>query len=168
MTAASGAGLARVRSHSVLVVEDNDTMRGFIKDILVSERLTVYTAADGKEGVEQVLAHKPDIIIMDICMPKLNGVTLCKAIRSCATTRNIPIIVVSSQHNREQLEQCICAGADDFIGKPFDVTDLLIRVRAMIRCLQVADIPSRLQDYIIAVRELRAVTPPLRSSTAQV
>ncbi len=167
MTAGTGARFAGLKPHSVLVVEDNDTMRGFIKDILESERLTVHTAADGKEGVEKVLAHKPDIVILDLCMPKLNGVTLCKAIRSCATTRTIPIIVVSSQHNREQLEQCISAGADDFIGKPFDVTDLLIRVRAMIRCLQVVDIPARLQDYILAVRELRAVTPPLRSSPAR-
>jgi two-component system, cell cycle response regulator len=137
-------------------------MRGFIKDILESEGLTVYTAADGKQGIERVLAHRPELIILDISMPKLNGVTFCRAIRAGSSTREIPIIVVSSEHH-DQLEQCIAAGADDFLAKPFDVMELIIRVRAMIRCLPIADIPARLQNYILAVRELRAVTPSLRT-----
>jgi DNA-binding response OmpR family regulator len=88
-------------------------------------------------------------------MPKLNGLTFCKAIRAGAETRNTPVIIVTSLTARGRIEECMAAGADDFVGKPFQVEDLLIRVRAMLKTADVPNHVERLNQYILAVRDLR-------------
>ncbi len=112
-------------------------------------------AVDGRDAVQKTLALKPDLILLDIGMPKLNGLTFCKAIRAGTETRNTPVIIVTSLTAAGRLEECMDAGADDFIGKPFQVEDLLNRVRAMLKTADVSDHVERLNQYILAVRDLR-------------
>ncbi len=119
------------------------------------ENAVVYTAVDGKDAVQKTLALKPDLILLDISMPKLNGLTFCKAIRAGKETRDIPIIVVTSLTAAGRLEECMEAGADDFLGKPFAMEELLIRVRAMFKTAHVANHVERLNQYILAVRDMR-------------
>jgi DNA-binding response OmpR family regulator len=88
-------------------------------------------------------------------MPKLNGLTFCKAIRAGTETRNIPVIVVTSLTAKGRLEECMEAGADDFLGKPFQMEELLIRVRAMLQTAHVPDHVERLNQYIVAVHDMR-------------
>ena len=130
-------------------------MREVLESILVTENVEVCTAVDGKDAVQRTLTLKPDLILLDIGMPKLNGLTFCKAIRAGAETRNTPVIIVTSLTARGRLEECMAAGADDFVGKPFQVEDLLIRVRAMLKTADVPDHVERLNQYILAVRDLR-------------
>ena len=130
-------------------------MREVLESILVFENAQVYTAVDGKDAVQKTLALKPDLILLDIGMPKLNGLTFCKAIRAGKETRNIPIIVVTSLTAAGRLEECMEAGADDFLGKPFAMEELLIRVRAMFKTAHVSDHVERLNQYIVAVRDMR-------------
>ena len=130
-------------------------MREVLESILVFENAQVYTAVDGKDAVQKTLALKPDLILLDIDMPKLNGLTFCKAIRAGRETRNIPIIVVTSLTAAGRLEECMEAGADDFLGKPFAMEELLIRVRAMFKTAHVSDHVERLNQYIVAVRDMR-------------
>ncbi len=130
-------------------------MREVLESILVTENVEVCTAVDGKDAVQKTLALKPDLILLDISMPKLNGLTFCKAIRAGAQTRNTPVIIVTSLTATGRLEECMEAGADDFIGKPFQVGELLIRVRAMLKTADVSDHVERLNQYILAVRDLR-------------
>jgi len=130
-------------------------MREVLESILVFENAQVYTAVDGKDAVQKTLALKPDLILLDIDMPKLNGLTFCKAIRAGRETRNIPIIVVTSLTAAGRLEECMEAGADDFLGKPFAMEELLIRVRAMFKTAHVPDHVERLNQYIVAVRDMR-------------
>ena len=139
----------------VLVVDDDSGMREVLESILVTENVEVCTAVDGKDAVQKTLALKPDLILLDIGMPKLNGLTFCKAIRAGAETRNTPVIIVTSLTARGRLEECMAAGADDFVGKPFQVEDLLIRVRAMLKTADVPNHVERLNQYILAVRDLR-------------
>jgi two-component system response regulator MprA len=139
----------------VLVVDDDPGMREVLESILVTENVEVCTAVDGKDAVQRTLTLKPDLILLDIGMPKLNGLTFCKAIRAGAETRNTPVIIVTSLTARGRLEECMAAGADDFVGKPFQVEDLLIRVRAMLKTADVPDHVERLNQYILAVRDLR-------------
>ena len=139
----------------VLVVDDDPGMREVLESILVTENVEVCTAVDGKDAVQKTLALKPDLVLLDIGMPKLNGLTFCKAIRACAATRNTPIIIVTSLTAAGRLEECMEAGADDFVGKPFQIEDLLIRVRAMLKTVDVSDHVERLNQYILAVRDLR-------------
>lgn len=130
-------------------------MREVLESILVAENVEVCTAVDGKDAVQKTLALKPDLILLDINMPKLNGLTFCKAIRAGAETRNTPVIIVTSLTARGRIEECMAAGADDFVGKPFQVEDLLIRVRAMLKTADVPNHVERLNQYILAVRDLR-------------
>jgi len=144
-----------VNRRRVLVVDDDPGMREVLESILVTENVEVCTAVDGKDAVQRTLTLKPDLILLDIGMPKLNGLTFCKAIRAGAETRNTPVIIVTSLTARGRLEECMAAGADDFVGKPFQVEDLLIRVRAMLKTADVPDHVERLNQYILAVRDLR-------------
>jgi len=144
-----------VKRPKVLVVDDDLGMREVLESILATENVEVCTAVDGRDAVQKTLAAKPDLILLDIGMPKLNGLTFCKAIRAGAETRNIPIIIVTSLTAPGRLEECMDAGADDFVGKPFQVEDVLIRVRAMLKTADVSDHVERLNQYILAVRDLR-------------
>jgi DNA-binding response OmpR family regulator len=144
-----------VERQKVLVVDDDPGMREVLESILVTENVDVCTAVDGKDAVQKTLAIKPDLILLDIGMPKLNGLTFCRAVRAGAETRNTPIIIITSLTAPGRLEECMEAGADDFVGKPFQVEDFLIRVRAMLKTVDVSDHVERLNQYILAVRDLR-------------
>lgn len=139
----------------VLVVDDDPGMREVLETILATEGAEVCSAIDGKDAIERTLALKPDLILLDIGMPKLNGLTFCRAIRAGADTRNIPVIVVTSLTAKGRLEECMEAGADDFLGKPFRVEELLMRVRAMFKTAHVSNHVERLHQYILALRQMR-------------
>jgi DNA-binding response OmpR family regulator len=147
-------------SQGVLVVDDDAEMRKLISEVLASDHFRVHTAVDGKHAIEQTLALKPAMIILDLSMPKLNGVTFCKAIRRDREAGNTPIIVVTSDVKEERLEECIAAGADDFVVKPFDIKDLLVRVRAMMMSRHIPNLVERTQHYIVTLRALRDGTAP--------
>ena len=140
----------------VLVVDDDPAMREVLERILATENLTVYMAVDGKDALSKTLSLKPDLILLDVNMPNLNGLTFCKAIRAGKDTQNIPIIIVTGQTARGRLEECMAAGADDYLGKPFKIEELLIRVHALFRTAHIPNHMERLQQYITTVREMRA------------
>ena len=144
-----------MNERKVSVVDDDPGMREVLGSILVLENTLVYTATDGKDAVQKTLALMPDLILLDVNMPKLNGLTFCKAIRAGKETRNIPVIIITSLTAAGRLEECMEAGADDFLGKPFAVEELLIRVRAMFKTAHVPDHVERLNQYILAVRDMR-------------
>ena len=144
-----------MNERKVLVADDDQGMREVLESILVLENTMVYTAVDGKDAVQKTLALMPDLILLDVNMPKLNGLTFCKAIRAGKETRNIPVIIITSLTAAGRLEECMEAGADDFLGKPFAVEELLIRVRAMFKTAHVSDHVERLNQYILAVRDMR-------------
>jgi DNA-binding response OmpR family regulator len=148
-----------VSNQTVLVVEDDANMQDFLKEILASEGLIVHTASDGKEALQKTLSLTPDLVLLDLRMPNLDGVTYCKAVRVDKHTRNIPIIVVTSLSMQSKLEESIAAGADDFVAKPFDVNDLLLRVRSMLKVQHITDTQERMQRYILSLRQARGETP---------
>jgi DNA-binding response OmpR family regulator len=143
----------------VLVVDDDPGMREVLESILVLEGAMVYSATDGKDAVQKTLALKPDLILLDIGMPKLNGLTFCKAIRAGAETRNTPVIMITGRTATNRVEECMEAGADDFLGKPFQMNELLIRVRAMFKTAHASDRVERLEQYVLAVHEIRTQVP---------
>lgn len=144
-----------MEQRKVLVVDDDPGMLEVFRSILATENVSIYEATDGKDAIQKTLAWNPDLILLDVGLPKLNGLTFCKAIRAGKATRNIPIIIVTSFTARGRLEECMEAGADDFLGKPFRMEELLIRVRAMFKTAHVTDHVERLNQYILAVRDLR-------------
>ena len=139
----------------VLVVDDDPGMREVLETALATEELEIYTSMDGKDAVQKTLAFKPDLILLDVNMPNLNGLTFCKAIRAGTETKNIPVIIITGLTARGRVEECMAAGADDFLGKPFRVAELLIRVRAIFKTSHITDHGKRIQQYLLTMREMR-------------
>jgi two-component system, OmpR family, alkaline phosphatase synthesis response regulator PhoP len=139
----------------ILVADDEPLVRELIEQALAADNFEVIIATDGKDALQQILANNPDVILLDIRMPKLDGVTLCKALRLYKETEHTPIIMLTAYNTREHLEQSMAAGADDFLAKPFDVTELRIRVRAMLKLKHVSNELERLQQYIESIQQQR-------------
>ena len=142
--------------HKVLVVEDDPSMREVLERILATENLTAYTAVDGKDALQKTFALKPDLILLDINMPNLDGLTFCKAIRAGRDTRDIPVIIITGHTTRGRVEECMEAGADDYLAKPFKVEELVIRIHAIFRTADIPNHIERIHKYIATVREMRA------------
>ena len=145
-----------MNERKVLVVDDDSAMRDVLERILETENLTVYTATDGKEALQKTLSLKPDLLLLDINMPNLDGLTLCKAIRTGKETQNIAVIIVTGHTTRGRVEECMEAGADDYLAKPFKMEELVMRVHAMFRTAHIPNHIERLNQYILTVREMRA------------
>jgi DNA-binding response OmpR family regulator len=137
----------------ILVVDDEPPVRNVLRDVLSADGYVVVTADDGREALPLTLRDKPDLIITDIRMPKLDGLTLCKALRVNPETKSIPILMLTNYSTSEQMEAAMAAGADDFLPKPLNVEEVRIRVRSLLKLKHVTDEVQRLQQYVLALRE---------------
>src|SRR6266705_779009 len=118
----------------LLIIEDELPMRTALKDCLESEGYRVLTAADGESGLQRALAEKPDLILLDVMLPRLDGFALCTELRRLANP--VPILMLTANGQVEDRVTGLNAGADDYLVKPFSTDELLARVRAMLRRVQ--------------------------------
>lgn len=114
-----------------MIIEDELPMRTALQDALVAEGYRVLTAGDGAAGLERVLAEKPDLVLLDIMMPKLDGYALCAELRRLSLP--VPILMLTAKGQIEDRVIGLDAGADDYLVKPFSTEELLARIRALIR-----------------------------------
>jgi DNA-binding response OmpR family regulator len=119
----------------ILLIEDNDDIRNNTAEILELSNYEVITAENGKIGVEKALEHKPDLIICDIMMPVLDGYGVLHAIHKNDTIKNTPFIFLTAKTERSDFRKGMELGADDYITKPFDGTELLNAVDSRLRKL---------------------------------
>ena len=115
----------------ILIVEDNDDMRQYIK-IDLSECYEVKEAFDGVDGFEKAINFGPDLIISDIMMPRMDGIELCRKIKTDERTSHVVVILLTARSSQENLIVGLENGADDYLGKPFDSNELQLRVRNFI------------------------------------
>jgi DNA-binding response OmpR family regulator len=115
----------------ILIIEDEAPMRTALADLLASEGYRVLTAADGESGLKRALAEKPDLILLDIMLPKLDGFALCAELRRLAN--DVPVLMLTAKGQIEDRVTGLDAGADDYLVKPFSTEELLARVRALLR-----------------------------------
>ena len=115
----------------ILIIEDELPMRTALKDCLESEGYRVLTAADGRSGLERTLAEKPDLVLLDIMMPHVDGYAVCAELRRLANRARILMLTAKGQV--EDRVTGLDAGADDYLVKPFSTEELLARVRALLR-----------------------------------
>ena len=108
----------------ILVVEDNADNRVLITDVLTAMNYEVLVAGDGEEGVEKAQAEVPDLILMDLSLPKMDGWTASRAIKANATLAHIPIIALTAHAMVGDREKALGAGCDDYISKPIDLREL--------------------------------------------
>ncbi len=116
-----------------LVVDDDEVGRLICADLLFSNGFDVIEADDGEPALEFFKQHKPDIILMDVMMKKMDGFAACRALRSLPGGATVPILMVTGLNDIDSIEKAYDAGATDFIGKPFDWRILINRVRYMLR-----------------------------------
>ena len=121
------------RPARILIVDDQRQNRQLLEVMLSQEGFVLLTAVRGDEALAIVTQQPPDLILMDVMMPGMDGYQVVATIKGNLGTRNIPIIMVSSLHDRSARMLATSAGADDFLSRPVDRADLLVRVRNLLR-----------------------------------
>src|SRR5213594_3955025 len=118
----------------ILIIEDELPMRTALMDVLQAEGYRVLTAADGESGLTRALEEKPDLILLDIMMPRLDGFAVCAELRRL--NNPVPILMLTAKGQVEDRVHGLDMGADDYLVKPFSTEELLARVRALLRRVQ--------------------------------
>src|ERR1041385_7177658 len=118
----------------ILVVEDELPMRTALHDILTDEGYRVLVAEDGERGLARATSEKPDLILLDVMLPRLDGFAVCTELRRLANAT--PVLMLTAKGQIEDRVQGLDAGADDYLVKPFSTEELLARVRALLRRVQ--------------------------------
>ena len=109
----------------ILIVEDDPKSLTLTRDLLQISGYTTIEATDGEQGVELAKAKKPDLILMDIMMPKMDGLEATRILKADITTKNIPIVALTSYVMKGDKERMLEAGCDGYIAKPVDIQELL-------------------------------------------
>jgi CheY-like chemotaxis protein/CRP-like cAMP-binding protein len=140
----------------VLVIEDNNDILENTVEILELSNYQVFKAENGKQGIEQALSKKPDLILCDIMMPELDGYGVLHMVQKNPELQNIPFIFLTAKTEQTDIRKGMSQGADDYITKPFDATDLLTAIEGR---LKKADMVKRkIDEGITGVRQLISIT----------
>jgi putative two-component system response regulator len=121
------------RKPRVLVVDDLQANRELLLARLEALDYDVREARDGIEALEAIDAEEPDLILLDVDMPRMDGIAVCQKLKAHPTRRLIPIVILTASHDPQQRLRGIAAGADDYLSKPFDANELLIRTRVLLK-----------------------------------
>jgi len=116
----------------ILVVEDQEDLRGILRDLLVSSGYEMLEAGDGQAGVDKAKAEKPDLILMDIQMPVMNGYDATRTIKADPDLKPIPVVAISSFAMKGDEEKARAAGCDHYVTKPYSPMQLLKIVRSLL------------------------------------
>ena len=117
----------------ILVMEDEDALATLLSYNLEKEGYHVVVASDGEEGMLQIDERLPDLVLLDWMLPKLSGIEVCRRIRGRSETRNLPIIMLTARGEESDRIRGLDTGADDYLTKPFSMTELTARIRAVLR-----------------------------------
>jgi two-component system phosphate regulon response regulator PhoB len=117
----------------VLVVEDEEAISQLLAYNLSKEGFTVSVSSDGDEAMILVDEQKPDLVLMDWMLPNVSGIELCRRLRTGSETRDIPVIMLTARGEEEDRVRGLDVGADDYVTKPFSMTELVARMRAVLR-----------------------------------
>jgi CheY-like chemotaxis protein len=119
-------------SRKILLVDDSATVLMMERMILASERFQVVTAANGEEAQKRAKEELPDLILMDIVMPKMTGIQACRAIKDDPATKHIPIILVTTRGEADSMEAGYSSGCNDYVTKPVNSAELLGKIRNLL------------------------------------
>jgi CheY-like chemotaxis protein len=123
-TTAEGSGRKKI-----LVVDDSKTTLFMEQMILRKTPYEIVTAMDGQEALSKAVAERPDLILMDVVMPRMTGFEACRAIRERAETCHIPVILVTTRGEAQNVETGFASGCSDYVTKPIDSVELLAKIR---------------------------------------
>ena len=127
---------AEQKMFKILVVDDDKNTRKYFKAVLEAENYTVFACANGKEALEVMDREYIDLIVLDVMMPEMDGYELTKALRE--VQNDTPVLMVSAMQLPENIHKGFISGADDYMVKPVDETEMLLRIKAMLRRARIA------------------------------
>ncbi len=141
----------------ILIADDNQQNRELLEAYLADEGHDILMAADGRETLDKTQQEQPDLVLLDIMMPKLSGYEVCQQIKQDPQTRDIPVLVVTALKEMGDIEKAVAAGADDFLTKPVHRIELKTRVRSLLRVRHLKNERDRLLAYLA---EVEGALPP--------
>ena len=155
---------------TLLVVDDEEKNIKLIKLPLKSEDYRLFGAPNGRECLEMVANISPDLILLDIMMPGIDGYETCRRLKQDEKTRMIPVLIVTALSEKQRLVKAMESGADDFLSKPVDKIELLVRVKSLLRIKSYHDdllereakykkVAIELQEAIVKVKTLSGMLP---------
>ncbi len=133
---------------TVLVVDDNQQNLELIQAYLEDVECLTEAAHDGIEALEMVARNKPDLILLDVMMPKMSGFEVCRRLKNNPQTTDIPIIMVTALNEFGDIERGLDSGTDDFVSKPINRLELLTRIRTMLKLKHLTDRLQRTLAYL--------------------
>ena len=140
--------VAMTASSRILIADDNLQNCELLDAYLIGEPYEIAMAHDGQETLNKVAEFQPDLILLDIMMPKLSGYEVCKRLRADKATKDIPILMVTALNELGDIERAVQAGADDFLTKPVHRLELTTRVRSLLRVRHLTNQRDRLLAYL--------------------
>lgn len=142
--------------HRILIADDNAANCELLEAYLDGIECTTEIAVDGEETIAKVDSFKPDLILLDVMMPKLSGFEVCQKIKSNDATKSIMVLMVTALNELGDIERAIDAGTNDFLSKPVTRVELIKRVENMLQLKGVSDENERLRQYIQNMEETKA------------
>ena len=140
---------------TVLIVDDEHPNRRLLNDILTSQGHDVYEAENGVQALEMVEAQLPDVVLLDVMMPELDGFEVCRRLKDDTRSAHIPVLLVTALSERDDRRRGIAAGANEFVSKPIDLKEVLLRVQNAVRQKKAFE---KIQDNyhrLVALEQLR-------------
>ncbi len=141
-------------SKSRILIADDNVQNVELLEVYLSElECEIATAVDGRDTLEKLARFQPDLVLLDIMMPKLSGFEVCKLVKEDPATRDVMILMVTALNEPGDVERAVAAGCDDFISKPITKIELLKRVEILLKLRHVTDELDRLRRYIDSMEE---------------
>ena len=137
----------------ILVVDDNIHNAELLQAYLEPLECTIRTAYDGVEAMEAIAQRQPDIVLLDIMMPRMSGFEVCRRIKQDPATKAIPVILVTALSELGDIERGVDCGADDFLTKPINKLELLTRVKNMLKVRHLTSELERTLSYVFREEE---------------
>ena len=134
--------------YKILIADDNPTNVELMEAFLADCDYTIAVAVDGQDTLDKTREFQPDLILLDIMMPKLSGFEVCEKLKGDAETKDIMILMITALTERGDIEKAVMAGCDDYLSKPVSKLELLKRVENMLKFRSVTDELERLRRYI--------------------
>jgi CheY-like chemotaxis protein len=132
----------------ILIVDDNQANCDLLEAYLVNVDCEIEFASDGREALAKVNSFRPDLILLDVMMPKLSGFEVCRKIKDDPGTKRVMVLMVTALNELGDIERAVASGTDDFLSKPINKLELLKRVETMLKFKDLADENERLRRYI--------------------
>ena len=142
------AAAVATRKSRVLIADDNEPNRELLEVYLADIDCDIATAVDGKDTLDQVAKFHPDVILLDVMMPKLSGFEVCQRLKADPATSPIMVLMVTALGELGDIERAVESGTDDFLSKPVNRVELVKRVENMLKLRHVTDELERLRIYI--------------------